>query len=174
MKIAIATAIGPGRDPSAHTACANTWIACELLQHPTGGWRASHSNAESEADSATKSRKEWVDAEVMGMCPDMFRGLVLEWVKLLQKHGDPQLQSLLINMAHSCSHLANSAERFHRLVETAAAPPEHPAVEALGRRLPPSRHRPRSAVIVRLFTQRGVQLPHMASPKSLASEPLRS
>jgi len=88
------------------------------------------------------------------MCPETFRSLAVESLQLAQKAGDLGRRSLLIEMAHSWADLANLAERFERLVETAALehPPEHsatPAIKAREWRLPHSRRRPRAVVIVR-------------------------
>ena len=88
------------------------------------------------------------------MCPDMFRRLAVECLQLAQKAGDPERRSLLIDMAYSWAKLANSAERFERLVETASVnhSPERSAVsliKAAGWCLPYSRHSPRAALIIR-------------------------
>jgi hypothetical protein len=85
------------------------------------------------------------------MCPDMFRTLALECVQLARRTDNPERRSLLIDMAHSWADLANSAERFEQLVEKAAV--KMSAIKAPGWRLPYSRHRPRSAVIVRSIKQ---------------------
>ena len=76
------------------------------------------------------------------MCPDVFRTLAVECLQLAQKTDNPERRSLLIDMAYSWTDLANSAERFERLVETAASvnrSPERSAVspiKAAGWRLP--------------------------------------
>jgi hypothetical protein len=111
------------------------------------------------------------------MSPEVFRSLAVECLQLAQKPGDSERQSLLIDMADSWASLANSAERFQMLVEAVAVtgPPESSAMSAIkapGRRLPYSRHRPRSAVIVRLFkqvrTKRGSQAVSPGASESLA------
>jgi len=88
------------------------------------------------------------------MCPDMFRTLAVECLQLVQKTDNPERRSLLIDMAYSWAKLANSAERFERLVETASVnhSSERSAVSLIkvaGWCLPYSRHSPRAALIIR-------------------------
>jgi hypothetical protein len=51
------------------------------------------------------------------MCPDDFRDRAVECMHLAQRARDPRHRSVLLDMAHSWTDLANAADRFETLAD---------------------------------------------------------